>query len=82
MELAPGTRIIATYTNAEDGVAAVLADIGTGISLVVKDLDSGLALPMARLYAYAEAEKADAYARQIGGAAQGPATSAAARLRA
>lgn len=66
------TRVIATFTNHEDGVAAVVADIGTGLSVIVRDVDTGFAFPMAQLYSYADADKADAYARQIGGQDRGP----------
>lgn len=44
------TQIIATFTNEEDGVEAIVAKIATGYSVVIRDTDADEILPLVNIY--------------------------------
>lgn len=44
------TEIIATFTNQDDGVEAIVAKIATGYSVVIRDTDADEILPLVNIY--------------------------------
>jgi hypothetical protein len=44
------TKILATLTNVEDGMEAIVAQITYGFSVVVRDIDSGMIFPQVFVY--------------------------------
>jgi hypothetical protein len=57
------TKVLATVTNAEDGMEAIVAEISYGFSVVVRDIDSGNIFPQA--YVYKTEAEAMAKAQEI-----------------
>jgi hypothetical protein len=57
------TKILHTFTNAADGVAAEVARITNGFSVVLRDLDSNEVVPVAKVFS--DEAKAVAYAKAI-----------------
>lgn len=44
------TTILHTFTNADDGVAAEVAQISSGFSVVIRDLDADAVAPVAKIF--------------------------------